>query len=61
MDTAQRAWLHIWAAILWVLDFTIVVLRSTRKDERTVKATRRTTWRKGLKNKLMRRQSNTCS
>ena len=61
MDTAQRVWLHIWTAILWVLDFVIVVLRSTRKDERTVKATKRASWPKGLKNRLMRRQSNTCS
>ena len=61
MEMLGRIWLHIWAATLWVLDLMIVILRSTRMNERTVQATKRTAWPKGLKRELMRRQSNLCT
>ena len=60
MDMVSKIWELVCTVALLVTDFLIMVMRSTRKDERRIKATDRINWRKGLKNELMRRQSNTC-
>ena len=61
MSPRQRVWKYSKDSVLWFLDLVIAILRATRKNERTVKATERTGWPKGLKSRLMRHQSNTCS
>ena len=60
MDILRKIWGVTCVVALAVADFLIMVMRATRKDERRIKATERINWRKGLKNELMRRQSNTC-
>ena len=45
---------------LWVADVLIWVMLRTRSDERRIRPTERVVWPKGLKQRLMRRQDNTC-
>ena len=47
-------------ASLWIADLLIIVMLSVRSNERRVRPTKRVTWPKGLKRRLMRRQDNTC-
>ena len=61
MGLLKKVWGFTCLVALVVADFIIMVMRATRKNERRVKATERISWRKGLKNELMSRQSNTCS
>ena len=51
-----------WAVLvsLWVADLLIVVMLSIRSNERRIRPTKRVSWPKGLKRRLMRRQDNTC-
>ena len=48
-------------ASLWLADELIRVMLLTRRDERRIRPTERTSWPKGLKRQLMRRQDNTCT
>ena len=51
-----------WVAIvaLWLADVSIRAMLLTRSNERRIRPTDRVTWPKGLKQRLMRRQNNTC-
>ena len=51
-----------WVAIasLWVADGLIKIMLITRTNERRIRPTERVTWPQGLKQRLMRRQDNTC-
>ena len=53
------AWIALVA--LLVADGLIWVMLRTRSNERRIRATKRVTWPKGLKQNLMRRQDNTCA
>ena len=55
-----QIWDFVCMLTLSVADFIIEIMRLTRSNERTIRATERITWPKGLKRDLMRRQSNTC-
>ena len=46
---------------LWSADALLWVMLVTRSDERRIRPTKRQTWPKGLKRRLMRRQDNTCA
>ena len=52
------AWIAL--ATLWVADCLIQLMLRTRSNERTVRATKRVPWPKGLRQELMRRQGNRC-
>ena len=45
---------------LWIADGLIWIMLRTRSDERRIRPTERVSWPKGRKQKLMRRQDNTC-
>ena len=53
-----RRWIA--TATVWMADQLIGVMLITRKNERTIRPTERVTWPQGLKQRLMRRQNNTC-
>ena len=57
---AAQIWSFICTLILGFADFIVEIMRRTRSNERTIKATGRISWPKGLKRNLMRRQSNIC-
>ena len=52
------AWIAL--ATLWAADCLIQLMLRTRSNERTVRATKRVPWPKGLRQELMRRQGNRC-
>lgn len=45
---------------LWIADSLIWIMLRTRSNERRIRPTERVNWTKGLKQKLMRQQDNTC-
>ena len=45
---------------LWVADRLIMLMLFVRANERRIRPTERVSWPKGLKQRLMRRQDNTC-
>lgn len=51
-----------WAVLasLWTADLLIKVMLATRSDERRIRPTERVTWPRDLKQRLMKRQGNTC-
>ena len=54
------AWAWIVIVALLIADWLIWVMLRTRSNERRIRPTKRVTWRKGLKQELMKRQDNTC-
>ena len=46
---------------LWIADALLWVMLVTRSNERRYRPTKRVSWPKGLKRRLMRRQDNTCA
>ena len=52
------AWTVVVAS--WLADRLIDVMLITRSNERRIRPTKRVTWRKGLKQELMKRQDKTC-
>ena len=57
---ATTAWAWIVMVALLIADWLIWVMLRTRSNERRIRPTRRVSWRKGLKQELMKRQDNTC-
>ena len=54
------AWAWVVMVALLIADWLIWVMLRTRSNERRIRPTKRVTWRKGLKQGLMKRQDNTC-
>ena len=57
---AATAWAWVIMVALLFADWLIWVMLRTRSNERRIRPTKRVTWRKGLKQELMKRQDNTC-
>ncbi len=57
---AATAWAWVVMVALLIADWLIWVMLRTRSDERRIRPTKRVSWRKGLKQELMKRQDNTC-
>ena len=56
-----RAWAFITLVALLVADWLIWLMLRIRSDERRIRPTKRVTWPKGMKRRLMKRQDNTCA
>lgn len=56
--TSLATWIAI--ASLWAADGLIKIMLFVRANERRIRPTERVAWPKGLKQRLMRRQGNTC-
>lgn len=59
-DIARQIAYFLVIAALWLADALIWVMLRTRTNERRIRPTLRVSWRRGLKQELMRRQDNTC-
>ena len=57
---AATAWAWVVMVAFLIADWLIWVMLRTRSNERRIRPTKRVTWRKGLKQELMKRQDNTC-
>ena len=60
VSVMETVWTWTVIVVLLMADWLIWVMLITRSGERRIRPTKRVSWRKGLKQELMKRQDNTC-